>query len=45
VGNQVEIRVMRNGLEIVVEAEVIDTPEEARERPDRQRREMRRRRE
>ena len=44
VGNSLEIRVMRNGLEIVVETEVVDIPEEIREQTDQRIEEMRRRR-
>ena len=44
VGNELEIRVMRNGLEIVVESEVVDVPEDVRAETDRMREEMRRRR-
>jgi S1-C subfamily serine protease len=44
VGNELEIRAMRGGLEIVVEAAVIDAPEQVREQSDRMLQEMRRRR-
>ena len=44
VGNELEIRVMRNGLEMVMEPEVIDVPEETRAEADRMREEMRRQR-
>ena len=44
VGNTLTIRAMRNGLAIVVESEVIDLPDEAREEAERRLKDMRRRR-
>ncbi len=44
VGNKLEIRVMRSGLEIVVEPEVADVPDAFREQADRMLQDMRQRR-